>query len=96
MLQQDILRLTHAWASKGHKANRARQRRMMMTFADYVTSRGTRSIDQVGHRSAISYWKHMRSLGRSHATQMDHWRALRELWMLAGIAGAPPEPRVTS
>lgn len=31
---------THAWAAKGHKANRARQRRMMMAFVGHAEALG--------------------------------------------------------
>lgn len=39
---------THAWAAKGHKANRARQRRMMMAFAGHAEALGAREAGQVG------------------------------------------------
>jgi hypothetical protein len=39
---------THAWAAKGHKANRARQRRMMMAFAGHAEALGARERGQVG------------------------------------------------
>lgn len=93
MLRDDIFQLTHGWASRGHKANRARQRRMMLTFADFAEAAGARQIGMLGGRMVIRYWKHLRALGRSYATQMDHWRALRELWALAGIPGEVPAPR---
>ena len=85
---------THAWAAKGHKANRARQRRMMYRFASHAEAAGAREAGQVGGRTVISFWKALRAeKGLSYATQMDYWRALRELWQLWGKPGEPPRPR---
>ena len=84
---------THAWAAKGHKANRARQRRMMMAFAGHAEALGAREKGQVGGRTVISFWKALRAgKGLSWATQMDYWRAIRELWVLWGKPGEPPRP----
>ena len=84
---------THAWAAKGHKANRARQRRMMMAFAGHAEALGAREKGQVGGRTVIAYFKALRAANRAYATQMDHWRAIRELWQLWGKPGEPPKPR---
>lgn len=83
---------THAWAAKGHKANRARQRRMMMAFAGHAEALGAREKGQVGGRTVIAYFKALRAANRAYATQMDHWRAIRELWQLWGKPGEPPRP----
>ena len=83
---------THAWAAKGHKANRARQRRMMMAFAGHAEALGARETGQVGGRTVIAYFKALRAANRAYATQMDHWRAIRELWQLWGKPGEPPRP----
>lgn len=91
-LQQQVEQDTHAWAAKGHKANRARQRRMMLAFAAHAQALGARDRGQVGDRTVTSYWKALRAAGRAHATQMDHWRALRELWEIWGKPGEPPRP----
>lgn len=84
---------TDAWAAKGNKAGRARQRNMMRAFAAHAAARGARDVGQFGRRTVIDYWIGMEARGRSHATQMDHWRALRELWRLLGKPGDPPPPR---
>ena len=83
---------THAWATKGNKAGRARQRRMMMAFAGHAEALGARERGQVGGRTVISYFKALRAAKRAYATQMDHWRAIRELWQLWGKPGEPPRP----
>lgn len=83
---------THAWAAKGHKANRARQRRMMMAFVGHAEALGAREAGQVGGRTVIAYFKALRAANRAYATQMDHWRAIRELWQLWGKPGEPPRP----
>lgn len=85
---------THAWAAKGHKANRARQRRMMYRFASHAEAAGARDKGQLGGRVVISFWKALRAeKGLSWATQMDYWRAIRELWAIFGIPGDVPQPR---
>ena len=92
-LIRQVEQATHAWAAKGHKANRARQRRMMMAFAGHAEALGAREKGQVGGRTVISYFKALRAANRAYATQMDHWRAIRELWQLWGKPGEPPRPR---
>lgn len=91
-LTRQVEQATHSWAAKGHKSNRARQRRMMMAFAGHAEAVGAREQGQVGGRTVITYWKALRAGNRAYATQMDHWRALRELWQLWGKPGEPPRP----
>ena len=92
-LIQQVEQATHAWAAKGNKAGRSRQRRMMMAFAGHAEALGAREAGQVGGRTVISYFKALRAANRAYATQMDHWRAIRELWQLGGKPGEPPRPR---
>lgn len=93
-LRQQVEQATHAWASKGYKKYRARQRRMMKVFAAHAEGAGARTADQVGLVTVISFWKHQRVKKRlSWATQMDYWRAIRELWLLWKKPGEPPRPR---
>ena len=92
-LIQQVEQATHAWAAKGNKAGRSRQRRMMMAFAGHAEALGAREAGQVGGRTVIAYFKALRAANRAYATQMDHWRAIRELWQLWGKPGEPPRPR---
>ena len=92
-LIRQVEQATHAWAAKGNKAGRARQRRMMYRFASHAEAHGARDKGQLGGRVVISFWKSLRASGRAYATQMDHWRALRELWPLLGLSGEVPAPR---
>lgn len=93
-LLHQVEQATHGWAAKGHKANRARQRRMMYRFANHAEAAGVRDKGQLGGRVVVGFWKTLRAgKGLSYATQMDYWRALRELWALLGITGDVPEPR---
>ena len=92
-LIQQVEQATHAWAAKGNKAGRSRQRRMMMAFAGHAEALGARERGQVGGRTVISYFKALRAANRAYATQMDHWRAIRVLWQLWGKPGEPPGPR---
>ena len=93
-LTRQVEQATHAWAAKGNKAGRSRQRRMMYRFASHAEAAGAREAGQVGGRTVISFWKALRAeKGLSYATQMDYWRALRELWQLWGKPGEPPRPR---
>ena len=92
-LIRQVEQATHAWAAKGNKAGRARQRNMMRRFAAHAEALGARETGQVGGRTVISFWKALRAeKGLSWATQMDYWRAIRELWVLWGKAGEPPRP----
>lgn len=93
-LRKKVEQATHAWASKGCKKYRARQRRMMQVFAAHAECAGARTAGQVGIVTVISFWKHQRGKKRlSWATQLDYWRAIRELWRLWGKPGEPPRPR---
>lgn len=92
-LMHQVEQATHAWAAKGNKAGRARQRRMMYRFASHAEALGAREKGQVGGRTVIAYFKALRAANRAYATQMDHWRAIRELWQLWGKPGEPPRPR---
>ena len=93
-LTRQVEQATHAWAAKGNKAGRSRQRRMMYRFASHAEAAGAREAGQVGGRTVISFWKALRAeKGLSYATQMDYWRALRELWQLWGKPREPPRPR---
>ena len=92
-LVHQVEQATHAWAAKGNKAGRARQRRMMYRFASHAEAHGARDKGQIGGRVVISFWKALRAeKGLSWATQMDYWRAIRELWVLWGKPGEPPRP----
>ena len=91
-LTRQVEQATHAWAAKGNKAGRSRQRRMMYRFASHAEAAGAREAGQVGGRTVISYFKALRAANRAYATQMDHWRAIRELWQLWGKPGEPPRP----
>lgn len=91
-LIRQVEQATHAWVAKGNKAGRARQRRMMMAFAGHAEALGAREAGQVGGRTVIAYFKALRAANRAYATQMDHWRAIRELWQLWGKPGEPPRP----
>lgn len=93
-LIHQVEQATHAWAAKGNKAGRARQRNMMRRFAAHAEAAGAREAGQVGGRTVISFWKALRAeKGLSYATQMDYWRAIRELWAILGIPGEVPAPR---
>ena len=91
-LMHQVEQTTHGWAAKGNKAGRARQRQMMRTFAAHAAAAGAREIGQVGDRTVVSFWKALRTANRAYATQMDYWRAIRELWQLWGKTGEPPRP----
>ena len=91
-LIRQVEQATHTWAAKGNKAGRARQRNMMRRFAAHAEAAGAREAGQVGGRTVISYFKALRAANRAYATQMDHWRAIRELWQLWGKPGEPPRP----
>lgn len=95
-LSHQVMQATHAWVAKGRKASRQRQRRMMLAFAEIAEAQGARHPGQVGAKTAIAYWRAMRRDGKAYATQLDHWRALRELWRLWGKDAEPPKPRLVA
>ena len=63
-----------------------------MAFAGHAEALGAREKGQVGGGTVIAYFKALRAANRAYATQMDHWRAIRELWRLWGKPGEPPRP----
>ena len=92
-LIRQVEQATHAWAAKGHKANRARQRRMMYRFASHAEALGAHEIAQIGGRHVVDYWRALRaSGGLADSTLYSHWLAIRELGGLAGKPGEPPRP----
>lgn len=94
-LVRQVEQATHSWAAKGNKAGRARQRQMMRRFAAHAEATGARDAGQVGGRTVVAFWKALRSeKGLSCTTQMDYWRAIRELWQIWGKPGEPPRPRI--
>lgn len=83
-------KLAHAYLRHGGKDNRRQQFCRMVKFIIFAESMGARSLAQVGSRHVIYYWKANRNL--SDTTAYNHWRALCQLWVLAGKIGQPPEP----
>ncbi len=76
------------------KTSRARDRKKMLNFASEAGAEGPRCMAEVGKAHVIRYWKRRRDL--SDAVKMQHFYALRHLWQLAGKAGGPPAPKLTS
>lgn len=92
-VSQQVEDATRLWVAKGNKAGRKRQRQMMRAFAAHAEAAGARDRGQVGARTVIAFWKHQRAeKGLSLSTQMDYWRALRELWRLWSKSEEPPKP----
>ena len=91
-LQQQVQTLAHGYTRKGGKDNRRQQTARMLAFAAHAEAAGAHEIGQVGGRTVIAYFKALRAANRAYATQMDHWRAIRELWQLWGKPGEPPRP----
>ena len=63
-----------------------------MALAGHADARGAREEGQGGRRTVIADFMALRAANRAYATQMDHWRAIRELWQLWGKPGEPPRP----
>lgn len=96
-ISRQVEEATRLWVAKGHKKNRRRQQQMMRAFAAHAEAAGARDAGQVGGRTVIAFWKRQRAeKGLSWATQMDYWRAIRELWRLWGKAEEPPKPHPSS
>lgn len=93
-LVKKIELLTHDYASKGSKKARNQQRARMLAFGTHCYMLGARTLDEVGARHVIRYWKANRTL--SDATLKEHYRAISKLWQLAGKTDTPPAPRLKS
>lgn len=88
---QEVKRYGYAYCRKGGKVNRRQQLKRMMAFAEFCASIGANSLEQVGDRHVIAYWKCLRHL--SDATLYNYWRALCLLWKMAGKYKTPPKPK---
>lgn len=94
-LTSQVEALASPFVRKGNKGHRIRQRAQMLAFAAHAEGLGATEIGQVGATHVVKYWKACRGKkALSFATQMDHWRAIRELWILANKPGEPPRPRI--
>jgi hypothetical protein len=92
-LSDQVQEATRLWARKGGKKGRAEQVERMMAFVAFAEALGATSAGRLGPRTVIEFWKHMRDSGRSHATQMSYWYAIRHLWELLELPGEVPPPR---
>jgi len=90
-LVYEVERLTRTFACKGGKTNRRLQRKRMIEFAKHAQTLGEKSMQQVGKRHVIGYWRERRSMAKP--TIYNHWLALCILWGLTGKNGQPPLPR---
>jgi len=84
---------TRLWARKGGKRGRAEQVERMLAFCEFAESKGALTAAKLGPRTVVEFWKHLRAAGRSHATQMSYWYAIRHLWALLELPGEVPRPR---
>lgn len=91
-LLKQIVLLSNGYARKGGKINRAQQRDRMIAFGEFCSTLGARSLEQVGARHVIRYWRARNMLELSDRTRGAHFYALRTLWKLAGKPGEPPRP----
>lgn len=88
----EIHRLTHGYARKGGKDNRAQQRRRMLAFGEFCSSQGVHSLGQIGGKHVIRYYRSEPISELSDRTRESHYYALKQLWKLAGKQGFPPKP----
>jgi len=92
-LTDQVQEATRLWARKGGKKGRSEQVERMMAFAVFAESKGALTAAKLGPRTVVEFWKHLRAAGRSHATQMSYYYALRHLWALLELPGEVPPPR---
>ena len=92
-LSDQVEEATRLWARKGGKRGRAEQIERMMVFAAFAEASGVRDRGQLGGRTVIRFWRHLRAAGRSYATMQSYYYALRHLWALLELPGEVPPPR---
>jgi hypothetical protein len=93
VLTAQVLEATRLWARKGGKKGRSEQVERMMAFCAFAEASGVRDRGQLGGKTVVQFWKHLRAENRSYATQMSYWYALRQLWIILGLPGEVPPPR---
>lgn len=89
-LIHEVAKLTQGYIRRGGKRNRRQQQHRMLTFADFASVNGARTLAEVGGRQVIQYWKAHEHL--TEKTLYNHWRALCVLWELSDKPGKPPRP----
>jgi len=87
---REVNQLTRGYSRKGGKKNRRQQRSRMLKFAAFCREKGARQMAEVGKRHVIQFWKANRHL--SDGTLLNHWYAIRQLWILTEKPGTPPQP----
>jgi len=92
-LSDQVEEATRLWARKGGKRGRADQVERMMVFCAFAEASGVRDRGQLGGRTVIRFWRHLRAAGRSYATMQSYWYAIRHLWALLELPGEVPPPR---
>lgn len=92
-LSDQVREAARLWVRKGGKTGRGEQLERMLLFAEFAESQGVRERGQLGRKTVIKFWRHLRDSGRSYATQMSYWYAIRHLWALLELPGEVPRPR---
>jgi len=75
----------------GGKETRRKEVSRMIEFLEFAeTYEGVRTLQSLGKKQVIGFWKSHRDL--SYQTAYKYWLAIRKIWEWSGKIGLPPEP----
>ncbi|MCD2453544.1 hypothetical protein GO003_024500 [Methylicorpusculum oleiharenae] len=82
---------THDYVRRGGKQNRQKQVSLIINFLEFIdTQEGLTSLQRLGKRHVINFWKAHRDLPEKSA--YDYWLGLCQLWSWLGKSEKPPRP----
>ncbi|MDO8845573.1 helix-turn-helix transcriptional regulator [Methylicorpusculum sp.] len=82
---------THDYVRRGGKQNRQKQVSLIINFLEFIdTQEGLTSLQRLGKRHVINFWKAHRHLPEKSA--YDYWLGLCQLWSWLGKSEKPPRP----
>jgi len=87
---RDVKKLTNDYVNHGGKRNRRKQAKRMLALAAFSETLGCPSIDELGKRHIIQFYKANRHL--SDVVLYHYFLAFRKLYELAGKPKPPPTP----
>ena len=90
-LAEQINKYAHQYKRHGGKRNRQQQVMRIIKFLDWIEAQGqVNSLNQLGKRHVILYWKHTRDLSKQ--TRYGYWLAISILWNWIDKPDKPPVP----
>jgi hypothetical protein len=94
-LVKQLRNLAHDYVRSGSKQNRKLQVGRIIKFIEFIeTSERLHSLQEIGKRHVIVFWKAHRKLAAK--TAQAYWLALCQLWLWLEKPGKPPKPNMFS